>query len=130
MTVEADEITVSALFDRAKNAPWGLFGGLGGERAMLLVRLAGSERFQTFSQAFGTISDSKFANVRLHRGDTIVLRSPSGGGYGPPHERPVEKVLDDVRNGFVSVEAARDAYGVVIDELGAVDGAATAELRA
>jgi N-methylhydantoinase B len=129
MTVEADEIIVSALFDRAKNSPWGLFGGLEGQRAMLLIRRAGSDRFRTFSDEFGTISDSKFANVRLRRGDTILLRSPSGGGYGPPLERPIDKVMDDVRNSFVSAARARSAYGVVVDADGKLDAAATAVLR-
>jgi N-methylhydantoinase B len=40
-----------------------------------------------------------------------------GGGYGDPKDRPVEKVLKDVRNGFVSVQKAKDHYGVVIDPL-------------
>lgn len=38
-----------------------------------------------------------------------------GGGYGDPFKRPMEKVLKDVRNGVVSVEKAREDYGVVID---------------
>ena len=40
-----------------------------------------------------------------------------GGGYGDPLKRPVEKVLKDVRNGFVSFEKAKEDYGVVIDPL-------------
>jgi N-methylhydantoinase B len=38
-----------------------------------------------------------------------------GGGYGDPRERPVERVLEEVRNGVISVESARDDYGVEID---------------
>lgn len=38
-----------------------------------------------------------------------------GGGYGDPLKRPVEKVVRDVRNGFVSAEKAKKDYGVVID---------------
>ena len=40
-----------------------------------------------------------------------------GGGYGDPLQRPVEKVLKDARNGFVSIEKAKEDYGVVIDPL-------------
>lgn len=40
-----------------------------------------------------------------------------GGGYGHPFKRPIEKVLKDVRNGFVSVEKAKEEYGVVIDPI-------------
>jgi N-methylhydantoinase B len=63
-------------------------------------------------------------------GDVIRLQGPAGGGYGHPHERPVEKVLDDVLCGFVSPQRARDAYGVVITDRMAVDEAATRALRA
>jgi N-methylhydantoinase B len=40
-----------------------------------------------------------------------------GGGYGDPLQRPVEKVLKDVQNGFVSIEKAKEDYGVVVDPL-------------
>jgi N-methylhydantoinase B len=40
-----------------------------------------------------------------------------GGGYGDPLQRPVEKVLKDVRNGFVSIEKAKEDYAVVADPL-------------
>jgi hypothetical protein len=42
--------------------------------------------------------------------------NPGGGGYGNPLERPVEKVVWDVRNGLVSIEGAREDYGVVITD--------------
>ena len=51
-----------------------------------------------------------------------------GGGYGPAAEREPERVLRDVLEGKVSVERARDVYGVAI-EGSEVDRAATAELR-
>jgi len=38
-----------------------------------------------------------------------------GGGYGDPHLRPVERVLEETRNGVISVESAREDYGVEID---------------
>ena len=53
-----------------------------------------------------------------------------GGGYGDPFERPVERVLEDVRNGLVSVRSAREDYGVVVDETTlALDEEATRKLR-
>lgn len=116
MTVEADEIVVSALTDRSKIAPWGLFGGGDGERTAFYVRRAGATEFRTFSDVFGTVSDTKFSNVRLKRGDTVLLRSPSGGGYGPPWERPPTHVGADVRNGWVSRERARAYYGVALSD--------------
>ena len=61
-------------------------------------------------------------------GDTVTLMSAGGGGYGDPFERPTDAVLRDVRAGFVSIDEAREDYGVVIDN-GGLDKEATAELR-
>jgi N-methylhydantoinase B len=127
--VEADEIVVSALCDRSKVAPWGIFGGRDGQCLAYLVKVAGSDEFKTFSDAFGTTSDTKFANVRLRRGDTVMLRSPSGGGYGPPLERAPELVAEDARAGFLSHERAREDYGVVLRQDGSLDAEATEDLR-
>ena len=55
--------------------------------------------------------------------------SGGGGGWGDPFERDVERVLSDVRAGFVSAAAARRDYGVAIED-GRVDQAATRALRA
>ena len=115
MTVTAPEVTVSAIMDRVKAGAWGLFGGQAGRPAAILVRRAGESEFRTFQQAFGTRSASKFANVVLRRGDTVLIDSAGGGGYGPPSERERELVLTDVRAGFTSPEAARARHGVEID---------------
>jgi N-methylhydantoinase B len=53
--------------------------------------------------------------VTLREGDEVILASAGGGGYGPPGERPLEHVLEDVREGFVSPQAAQDGYGVEVD---------------
>ena len=47
-------------------------------------------------------------------GQRIVSLSAGGGGYGDPHTRDVAAVLEDVVEGYVSIDRARDAYGVVI----------------
>jgi N-methylhydantoinase B len=61
--------------------------------------------------------------------DRLVLEMAGGGGFGDPHERDARQVAEDVRNGFVSRESARDDYGVVLDAEGQVDEAATAAAR-
>jgi N-methylhydantoinase B len=55
---------------------------------------------------------------QLVKGDVIRFEKTGGSGLGSPLERPVDDVVGDVRNGYVSVEAAREVYGVTIDELG------------
>jgi len=53
-----------------------------------------------------------------------------GGGYGHPHHRPAGMVAREVRNGVISPQAARDLYGVVVNErTREVDEQGTAVLR-
>jgi N-methylhydantoinase B len=64
-------------------------------------------------------------------GQTITNMNPGGGGYGNPHERPIEMVIEDVRNGLVSIRGAKEDYGVVFDNPATleVDIAASERLR-
>ena len=68
----------------------------------------------------------------IQPGERAANKNPGGGGYGNPFERDVQKVVEDVRNGLVSLEGARLDYGVVITDRASltVDTAATAALRA
>ena len=52
---------------------------------------------------------------QMHAGELFRMERSGGGGYGPPTERSPKLVLQDVLDGYVSVAAARDLYGVVID---------------
>ena len=73
----------------------------------------------------------KNAIFTLKEGQRIASYSPGGGGWGPAQERDPAAVLHDVRNGLVSIEAARDEYGVLIDpESLTLDEAGTLALRA
>jgi N-methylhydantoinase B/oxoprolinase/acetone carboxylase alpha subunit len=131
-TVKAPEITLSTLFDRVKIKPFGLFGGKGGGNASLTIKKKGKNKFEPFTKAYHTASPSKFSSLTIHEGDEIILTSPGGGGYGDPFQRDPELVLKDVEDGLVSKKAARDEYGVVIEETPkglVVDDAATAHLR-
>lgn len=69
------------------------------------------------------------AQVRIEDGQRIVAISCGGGGYGHPFARPAEKVLSDVVARLVSIDRARDVYGVVIGSEGTIDEAATAVQR-
>jgi N-methylhydantoinase B len=65
----------------------------------------------------------------IAKGDLLSIRSGGGGGFGNPLERDIDRVVEDVLEELVSVEAARELYGVVIDEAGNVDYDATKQLR-
>ena len=56
----------------------------------------------------------------LKPGDQLRMVEAGGGGFGNPCERPIERVLQDVRNGFVTVEGALRDYGVGVDINGSI----------
>ena len=114
LEVLAPEVTVSAMMDRVKEGAWGLFGGRPGGCAAILVRRPGEAAFRTFCEAFGTVSPSKFAGLRLLRGDRILIRSAGGGGYGDPREREPSLVRRDLEEGLVTEQAACAVYGVAV----------------
>ena len=65
-------------------------------------------------------------------GEIAANLNPGGGGFGNPFERDPLKVVEDIRNGLVSVEGARQDYGVILSdpETLTIDDAATAKARA
>jgi N-methylhydantoinase B len=68
--------------------------------------------------------------VPIRAGQRLRTCPAGGGGVGDPLERELEAVRADVENGLVSLEAAREEYGVVVDpDTRAVDGRATDALR-
>jgi N-methylhydantoinase B len=99
--------SVSALIDRTMFAGAGLAGGDAGALG-------------AFSLADGTRPQPK-AVIALQPEQRVLLQLAGGGGYGPPYERAVAAVLDDVVNGYVSLEAARREYGVVVEYTGGED---------
>lgn len=78
----------------------GLFGGGDGSRAQFLVN---------------DVAGDPYGLTQLKSGDIITMDAAGGGGYGDPVERDAEMVMKDVLNGYVSLEGAREDYGVAID---------------
>lgn len=106
----------------AYEAPaWGVFGGQSGSEHSIILN-PGEDGGEPLTP-IGT--------REVRAGDVIQVNLPGGGGYGNPERREPSRVLEDVRNGYVSSDAARDHYAVVVDaSSGELDGPATAELRA
>lgn len=105
------EITASQLTDRHRIPAWGLFGGKPGATGATLIQKAGTDEWLTPVTAFGTKSTSKYSNVTFQPGDRVRLVTPGGGGWGDPRERDRELVAEDLREGFISPEAAKEHYG-------------------
>jgi N-methylhydantoinase B len=115
-------IVMNVQVDRMHCPPWGLEGGLSGAGNQVTLRLAGVEKTD--------LPNGKVLTQRLQKDDAFTLRAGGGGGFGPPRERDSRKVAEDVRQGYVSPRAARELYGVVVDEKTfALDEAATANRR-
>ena len=72
---------------------------------------------------------SKVTDIRIRRGQKVRLETPGGGGFGDPALRDPARVARDVRLGYVSREAARDHYNVVLTDDGTVDIGATEQFR-
>jgi N-methylhydantoinase B len=51
----------------------------------------------------------------LGAGDLVRIITATGGGYGAPTERDPQAVAEDVRNGYITVEEAREQYGAEVD---------------
>ena len=109
--------------DRHEDVPWGVFGGWDGAGGRLDI-------YNDAHPEDGRSMPAKFSGLRVGTGDVMAFYGPCGGGYGDPLERPAEKVLEDVLDGFFTSEAARSAFGVVVDlEAETVDEAATDAAR-
>src|SRR5204863_4053306 len=73
---------------------------------------------------------SKITDVKLRCGQKVRLETPGGGGFGDPLTREPDKVVRDVRLGYLGREAARRDYGVVLNSDGSLDAHATKRARA
>jgi N-methylhydantoinase B len=119
--VLCDGVSLGNMTDRQRFPPGGLFGGDAGVKGETLVNPGTPQESPLGAKELRT----------LRRGDVVSSRLAGGGGYGPAIERDPERVRRDVAEGYVSVTAAADRYGVVLSPAtGAVDELATRELRA
>jgi N-methylhydantoinase B len=99
---------------------YGVHGGQAGAMGEMSIDLPSGEHMLA----------PKYA-IRHYVDASLTAASPGGGGWGHPFDRAEGLVLRDVRDGVVSVEAAREVYGVAVTpDLRAVDAGATARLRA
>ncbi|MGE7609970.1 hydantoinase B/oxoprolinase family protein [Peribacillus frigoritolerans] len=106
----AKEITVSQMSDRHQIAPFGLFNGQEGGLGATLVMKNGENEWKNVKEAYGKVSSSKFSNLTVKKGDRVKIVTPGGGGYGDPCDRDRSKLEEDIKDGFVSEEAALSIY--------------------
>ncbi|MEM6527956.1 MAG: hydantoinase B/oxoprolinase family protein, partial [Chloroflexota bacterium] len=106
----------SCMYDRTTFPAEGLMGGKAGAVGKVVL-------------SDGTHPHPK-SHYTLQPGQYVVLSLPGGGGFNSPLKRDPARVLEDVKQGYVSVERAASDYGVIIDVTTMeVDEAATVAAR-
>ena len=119
--------TISCIGDRERFGPPGVFGGEPGGRAGLVINQASENE-----RNIGIFC----VNAPAATGERMSFWSAGGGGFGDPLQRDTQRVVEDVKDEYVSIPAAREQYGVVIHAIDPrtlqykVDEDATAKLRA
>jgi N-methylhydantoinase B len=99
--MRTDDFVLTGSFGRFKYPPWSMKGGeLGSPNKLQVLRTDGTV------ETYG-----KIAGLRLRKGDVVRMITAHGGGVGDPHHRPSERVLEDLRNEFITPEQARRVYG-------------------
>lgn len=111
---------VTASFGRNTFPPWGLADGMFGTANAVEIRTADGKVEQR----------GRFSKEELMTGDVVRFITGMGGGYGDPTRRDPKAVLADVADGYITRQAARKVYRVVvIGEPGKIDEAETRRLR-
>ena len=114
-TLDAAPFAISAYYDRIDHPPRGRDGGQNGMAGILA--LESGKKLRGMGQQ------------TIPQKDRLIISMPGGGGLGNPRKRAAASVADDVRQGFISSDAARRDYGVAVNDDGAIDEAETAKLR-
>ena len=113
-------MSVRAATDRVAVGPYGLVGGDSGGTAKLFIESKDGTR---------TLLPSK-STFETHPGEKVIIQTAGGGGWGNSRKRDPEKVRLDVQQGLISIERAKEAYGVELNpETLEIDHQRTRELR-
>jgi N-methylhydantoinase B len=103
--------------ERTECSPWGLRGGQAGQTGSIEV-----------IRHTGEVLHLAKDETTLEAGDRVRVCS-GGGGYGPPWTRALDRVADDLDQGYITANGAEHDYGVVLDSKGSIDATATANRR-
>ncbi|WP_197716829.1 hydantoinase B/oxoprolinase family protein [Mesorhizobium sp. DCY119] len=95
-------VEVSTPVERTRCKPWGILGAA--DAMANRVTLYRNSEWQE-------LDSGKVANVLLNPGDKIRVETGGGGGFGDPRTRAHEAIEADIRNGYISLSHAMEAYG-------------------
>jgi N-methylhydantoinase B len=98
--VLSDEAFLTGAFLGYSIPTWGLKEGLEGSyNYFTVIRNDGSE------ENYNIVT-----NVKLNKEERVKLVTATGGGYGNPKNRPIQKIERDLKNGFITKEQASKFY--------------------
>jgi N-methylhydantoinase B len=115
-----DETLVVLRSDRKHHLPWSLEGGAPGTPCLHIVNPGDGQRI---------LPPMPMDAVRFDADEVFLHIGAGGGGYGDPLERDPQLVREDVLEEHLTTDYAAAVYGVIIDSLGEIDEASTAERR-
>jgi N-methylhydantoinase B len=101
----AEEATLQIRADRMRHPPYGLQGGGAGAPARNLLNPDTDAR-----------ELPPKTTLTMRRGDVFRHIAAGAGGWGDPRQRDVARVREDVREGKISAQHAREVYGVVVPD--------------
>jgi N-methylhydantoinase B len=114
----APEALLQLRSDRVAFRPYGLDGGGEGGASRNTIEIDGDV----------TPIPAK-VTMMVRQGTLIVHEQAGAGGFGDPFDRPTQLVLEDLLNGKITRDFARNRHGVVMTKAGAIDEETSAQLR-
>lgn len=97
----SDDTDISSFFGRGITAPWGIDEGKEGSCNYVQVFDSEGNEKARFSRT---------SRYTLNKGDLIRLVTGNGGGWGNPAKRPKDKVIADIKNGYITQAQAKKLY--------------------
>ncbi len=95
-----EDTFITTVVERTKNPPWGIKHGLTGRANNVeVIKKSGKKFFMP-----------KKSGYKLEKGDKIIFLTGGGGGYGDPKHRKIEKIKNDLKQGYLSKKFIRSHF--------------------
>lgn len=104
-----NHVNYQTRIDRVKHTPWGLQGGKPALGNQIAIR---------HKDGTETTYETGKLSIRLKAGESYIIRSGGGGGFGNPKKRSIQSIERDLRLGYITPEFAQIEYGYSIKDKG------------
>jgi N-methylhydantoinase B len=100
--IKTDNAWLTVAYTRSRIKPWPLQGGFEGSPNYIIIERANGKK-----EEYSVVS-----GLTLNTDDVIRVMTGTGAGWGDPMQRSIDKVKDDVKNGYITLEQANRFYGL------------------